>query len=115
MLDAAKIEMAVERSRRGELSRSERGGFLTSQPATSMPSHFEAGAAHAQGIGAIDVAGVHVLPDGGYHLDGLAEVVGQAGDAGGVDGPGRGAAEDGKGLTRRSGNSSATATRTPTW
>jgi hypothetical protein len=61
----------------------------------------QAGEADAQGVGAIDLGSVKVAPDFLQVVHPLAEVLGEAGQRGGVDGAGRGAADDGKRVVPR--------------
>ena len=56
---------------------------------------------HAERIGAVDLFDFDVLPDVEQLLHALAEIVGAAGQRGGVDGAGRSAADDVEGIARR--------------
>ena len=56
-----------------------------------------AGAHHAQRIGTVDLVGREVFPHLRQHFHRGVEAVGMAGQRGGVDGPGRGAADDAEG------------------
>ncbi|MNZ89109.1 hypothetical protein D3C78_1080150 [compost metagenome] len=57
-----------------------------------------AAAQHAQRIGVVDAVGVQMAPGAGDLPHGVVEMVGAAGQGGGIDGAGRRARENGKGV-----------------
>ena len=99
--DAAEIEIARQQFAQGRVVE-QRSGRVMDQP--SRHQHRQPtrpGRADSHGIRPVDVAGSHVAPDVGQSRDGFAEIVGQAGNGGGIDGAGRSPAKDGEGVVAR--------------
>jgi len=96
--DAAEVKVATEQFAQWRVIE-QRLGAAANQPAQGQHGHpVRTGEAESERIGAINIAGVHVAPEAGQHRNALAEIVGHAGDACGIDGARGRAAQDGEGI-----------------
>jgi hypothetical protein len=106
-LDAVHVEVAAQQLAQRRVV--EQAARAAARPARDGPAQAEHGeparaALHRlEGIGTVDVLDMQALPEVQQAVDGTVEIVRMAGQRRRIDGPGRGAADDRKGVGRHAG------------